>query len=258
VTSVLIGGCASVALPKSGTEPTADAPPARSTRTDGNSDGPSPVRLSVRVTAPGVDHTWGAWCRQGVWTPLEARESTSFVISETWSRLGDRPPRRIAQERGVVQSGMMARLHPRTDGQVDFVVEVVAGSVSARGPRLTWEGADIRFGTPKQTLYRFEGHSGGGVIARWGKLQVELVGVDTATSNAVRFSCGPGVAGLVEGGVQARAEFVVRTWEGTESTERDLEGVKRAHFGLRGDRRASGFRYDVGWKTFGSGISIDG
>jgi len=246
-------GCASVALPESGTQPTPDAPPARSTRTDGHSDGPHPVHLSVRVTAPGIDHTWGAWCRQGVWTPLEARESTSFVISETWSRLGDRPPRRIAQGHATVWSGMMARLHPRTDGRIDFVVEVVEGSVAASGPRLAWEGAEIRFGTPRQTLYRFEGHGGAGVIARWGKLQVELIGAPKIESNAVRFN-----HGLVEGGVKARAEYVVRTWEGTESDERDFEGVKRANFRLRGVRKASGFRYDVGWKTFGSGISIDG
>ncbi len=257
-----MAACSSVSLPESGTNPTADAPPARSTRTDGHSDGPSPVHLSVRVTAAGVgstwDHTWGAWCRQGVWTPLEARESTQFVIAETWSRLGARPARRIAREHGAVWTGMMARLHPRPDGQVDFVVEIVEGSVSARGPRLAWEGAEIRFGTPKQTLYRFEGRGGAGVIARWGTLQVELIGARKAESNAVLFKCGQSLGGLVEGGVQARAEYVVRTWEGTESDEQDLEGVKRAHFRLRGVRSAAGFRYDLGWKTFGTGISLDG
>ena len=147
----------------------------------------------------------------------------------------------------------MARLHPRTDGTVDFVVEITKGDVASGGPSVRWEGAEIRFPQPRQTLYRFEGRGGKGAVAQWGGLVVTLLDGDAKPSTSVAFN-----HGFVEGGTHARAEYEVTEWRAVETTERDLEDVRQATFRLQRDRRAAGFRYDVGWKTFGSGVSLDG
>jgi len=246
---------ATTKLPESGAEPVADAPPPAADRTDGRADGPAPRWIEFRLATPAGGTTWGAYCRVGVWTPIDERAATRFVQDETWSRLGDREPRRMQREFGAVWSGPLARVRPTADGAIDFVVEVSEGRVDEGEPR-TWHGATVPLPLPFQRTYRFTGRAPAGhagPIARWGGLLVSLSDPESDASAADSprrtfnhgFVCGP----------DAEAEYETIAWKPKEPVERSFDGVLQARFRLAPERSAAGFRAD---KTYGEGVTLDG
>ncbi len=250
-----------VDLPASGAQPTSEAPPAPAIRTDGRSDGPSPRLFAVHVTTGGRTLSLEGWCRQEVWTTLDGRVGLPFVRTESWSRLGQRTPRRLHQSTDAVFQGVLARLRPRPSGEVDFVIEISRGAVESDGPRFEWHGTKVKLPRPSQDGYRFEGlvpAGFAGVIARWGDLQVTLGGEATDSPNAVRFRAGE-QTGFVAGGQSALAEFYRLRWSPRKPVERDYEGVLQARFALKRVREATGFRYDAAqsrWIEFGEGFRV--
>ena len=234
-------------LPESGTTPVATAPPAERIREDGHLDGPRPRWIEIRVG----ELAFGAWCREGVWTPLDRRRPTSFVVRESWSRLGGRAPRRLSRVRDAVWNGALARLRPTSNGELDFIVELFEASV-AKGAEQSWQGETIRLPIPEQRSYRFEGRvpaGHDGAIARWGNLEVALRDAVEAKGAAelTRFS-----HGFVAG---ARAAYEERTWTLLDPVERDYDGVLQAVFRLEMTRKAAGIRDG---QAFGGGIQLDG
>ena len=176
-----------------------------------------------------------------------------YVTRETWSKLGTRAPRRIAQVRDVVWNGTLARLRPTASGGIDFVVEVLEGRVEGKSDALAWEGIEVELPRPLQRSYRFEGrvpagHSG--AIAAWGELKIALVDSLEPSGIAVptRFN-----HGFVAGGPLARAEYEERSWQATGPRPADYDGVLQATFRLRMTRAAAGFRDGA---VFGEGIQL--
>jgi len=218
-------------LPDSGTTPVATAPPADRVRTDGHLDGPRPRWIEIQIG----EFKFGAWCREGVWTPLDRRKPTEFVTRESWSKLGDRSPRRLSQVRDAIWNGPVARLRPTAAG-IDFVVEVFEGSVG-RGEKQTWHGATIRLPKPRQRSYRFEGRVPVGhrdVIAEWGTLRVAL---EDSLEGTARPSMTVFERGIVAGD---RAVYEERSFTNSDPVERDYDGVLQALFTLTMTRKASG------------------
>jgi hypothetical protein len=218
-------------LPDSGTTPVATAPPAERVRTDGHLDGPRPRWIEIRIG----DFKFGAWCREGLWTPLDRRKPTEFVTRESWSKLGDRSPRRLSQVRDAIWNGPVARLRPTASG-IDFVVELFEGGVG-RGEKQSWHGATIRLPKPRQRSYRFEGSvppGHRGLIAEWGSLRVELEDSleQSATASMTVFERGT-VAG-------DRAVYEERSFTNADPVERDYDGVLQALFALTMTRKAAG------------------
>ena len=163
--------------------------------------GKGQVLPALRAAMPEQTRSWGGWCREGVWTPLDRRVATPFVTRETWSKLGARAPRRIAQTQDAVFNGVLARLRPTSTGAIDFVVELVEGRVDSQGSVLDWQGVEVKLPAPIQRAYRFEGsipagHSG--PIAVWGELSIELIDSDSDSGGSAA-------------GVGAGAEALQRT-----------------------------------------------
>jgi hypothetical protein len=223
--------CGTTPLPESGAQPVEDAPPAERIRTDGHHDGPRPRWIEIRVGETKL----GAWCREGVWTPLDERKATAFVVRESWSKLGDRAPRRLSQVEDAVWNGPLARLRPTRDG-IDFVVEVFEGKVE-RGMEQSWRGTTIRLPKPSQRSYRFEGRVPPGhrdMIAEWGTLRITL-------HDSLEPTAPPSMTvykyGVVAG---ERAVYEERSWSHAEVVERDYDGVMQAVFALTMTRKAAG------------------
>jgi len=194
--------------------------------------------------------TWGGWCREEVWTPLDRRVPRGFLRGETWSRLGDRAPRRIAKVRDAVWTGPLARVRPMPDGFVDFVVEVCEGRVG-NGDAAEWHGATVALPDPFQRTYRFAGRVPAGhrgPVARWGGLTVSMTDSAAPSGDAAltRFS-----KGFVAGSF---AEYEELSFTRAEPDERDFDGVVQAVFRLEPVRRAAGFRDG---EVYGEGITLD-
>ncbi|MHC4848093.1 MAG: hypothetical protein ACYTEG_06505 [Planctomycetota bacterium] len=227
-----------VPLPDSGTTPVATAPPAERVRTDGHLDGPRPRWIEIRIG----DFKFGAWCREGVWTPLDRRKPTEFVSRESWSKLGDRSPRRLSQVRDAIWNGPVARLRPSASG-IDFVVELFEGGVGP-GEKQSWHGATIRLPIPRQRSYRFEGSvppGHHGMIAEWGSLRVEL-------EDSLEQSTPPSMTVFKHGSVAGdRAVYEERSFAHAKPVERDYDGVLQAVFSLTMTRKAAGIHDGKGF-----------
>jgi hypothetical protein len=222
-------------------------------RTDGHFDGPAPRWIELTLAAPGRQRSWGGWCRQEVWTPLDERAPTPFVLAETWSRLGSRAPRRIDSVRDAVWNGPLARIRPLPDGTVDFVVELFEGRVE-QGTERAWHGATIRLPAPRQRSYRFEGSipaGRSGPVARWGDLEISIL--DSAAGSGAALVRNRFAHGFVAG-ASPSAEYEERTWEPADPVERSYDGVDQALFRLRPTRKAAGFRDGT---SFGEGVGLD-
>jgi len=222
-------------------------------RTDGRSDGPAPRWIELAFTTPRAEQAWGGWCREEVWTPLDRRAPTEFVLAERWSRLGTRAPRRIGRVRDAVWNGPLARIRPLASGRVEFVVEIFEGGVDA-GTERAWHGATIALPAPRQRSYRFEGSAPAGhagAIARWGDLVVSMTdrGASSGTPARTRFN-----RGFVAGD-GASAVYEELSWAPDDPVVREFDGVDQALFRLRVTRRAAGIRDGA---AFGEGIHLDG
>ncbi|MHC4952426.1 MAG: hypothetical protein ACYTGZ_00925 [Planctomycetota bacterium] len=250
-------------LPASGAVPSAEAPARATPRTDGHVDGPAPRFFQIRVRSGSTHLALSGWCRADVWTTLDGRHAIPFVARESWSRLGALAPRRVSQTKDAVFNGVVARLKPLPDGDVEFVIEIARASVDNKGPEFDWHDAEIRLPAPARDGYRFEGRvprGFRGTIARWGDVAFVLHDPAPAmgTPDVVRFASGERT-GFVAGGQAARAEYFVNRWSAAEPFKRDLDGVEQALFRLERTREAAGFRYDRkagAWRTYGDGVSV--
>ena len=237
-----------ITLPESGIEPTTErAVP--DPRTDGMSDGPSPRRIRVLFATGKEELAVEGWCREQVWTTLQNRAAISFVVRESWSRLGKRKAQRLARTKDAVFQGVLVRLRPTTDGHVDFVVEISTAHVGPEAEKYEWQGESFEMPRPVQDGYRFEGRVPAGYsgpVASWGELSVRIE--DSLESTAIdpkvmRFAVGD-LIGSVTHARGGLAEFYRIRTERLEPIERDHSGIVQALFRLKRKRVAAGFYYD--------------
>jgi len=235
-------------LPESGIEPTAKRERPEP-RTDGRSDGPRPRRIAVRFVTGKDNLPVEGWCREEVWTTLQNRAAIPFVVRESWSRLGDRKPRRIGRTKDSVFQGVLARLRPTGDGFVDFVVEISVARVGPEAEQFEWQGESIELPRPFQEGYRFEGRVPAGYsgpLATWGELSVAIedsMDLTAPDPKMMRFAIGELLGSVTDipGGV---AEYYRVSAGRLKPIERDHDGIVQALFRLERKRVAAGFYRD--------------
>ena len=194
-----------------------------------------------------------AFLRVGVWTTLQRVHGVSFTLRESWGRLGERSPRRLAQVEEQLVAGVIARLRPNGDGSLSFVLEVSAASRGAARPVGEFHGEPVTMEQPRRHGYRFAGRA----PARWTGLVAHWPGAVAAWLGEAGEPPGDGVVA----GKEAEAEAFVETWDPVDPVHTRADGIERTEFRLRRTRKAAGLRPDhKGWyNTYGARfhISVD-
>ena len=191
-----------------------------------------------------------SWCRVGVWTTLQELRPERFVTRESWGRLNERRPKRLARIHDEALGGVIARLRPETDGGLSFLVEVSAVDLGRPQPAGEFFDKRIELGRPRRHGYVFRGRAPPGwkrPLARWeSAVTVRLRDVEAA----------PG--GSMVAGKQASAEAFSEEWVPARPILVQADGVVRADFRLKRVRRATGFRPDAhGWyNTYGAALDL--
>jgi len=238
-----------------------DPPPLPAPPRDGpnDSDRLRFVRVAVHVDGR-VALRWKGHLRVGVWTTLDRWQAEEFVTRESWGRLGERRPRRLARIEDELLFGASVRVRPEEardgDAFVSFAAEVASGEVGDARTAGTFHGRDVELPAPRRHGYRLLGRAPAafvGPVARWNGVVVYL-GDDREGRGPPPGSCffeAPGAAGFVAG-TPARVEAFVRPWTPAEPIEVQADGVERADFRLVDRRRAAGFvREGAAFQTYG-------
>jgi len=245
----LLGSCAArpvLEVPKCPV-PLTDAPPALPSPEPGAPDSASATFVEAIVRSGGREVKLGAWCRDGVWTTLDRRDARAFVVRESWGRLGERAPKRLARIEWDLVTGVVLRVKPERAGGIAFHAEISEGGIDPPRPVGTFEGVEISLPRPRRHGFRFSGSLRGdanGVVASWTpgvELRLAALGsAGAAPGPALRFRAAGATGHVV--GEAAAAETFVEEWIPVPPVIVDAEGVKRADFRLQPTRRAAGFR----------------
>ncbi len=223
--------------------------------------------IVLRIRGPKSEVELKGWCREGVWTTLEAVRYESFTVRETWGRLGERKPRRLGRVVDQARAGTVARLRPEADGGISLHVEtaqVEAGRPLKVG---SFQKQAIMMRGPVRYGYRFSTRlpRRSGAVAAWQPgVQVVLreqapLGADRGEARgAVTFRFGEG-SGFVAG-APAQVESFYEEWRGVEPVLEDADGVLFGDFRMQRERRASGFLVDAQGRPTafdGSGLKFE-
>jgi len=197
------------------------------------------------VHASGTSVRLFAWCRVGVWTTLDQVRPRTFVVRESWGRLGQRTPRLLARVRDQALDGVIARVKPLDDGRLLFLVEVAETDMRPSLNVDIYEGQRVALGQPLRHGVRFSGSAPAGwigPIARWDEEIVIYAGEERGTlppPGALLFAA-LGESGFVAGRTPA-AETFVEEWIPEAPSHFEADGIERMDYRLVQHRSAAGF-----------------
>ncbi len=262
---LIAGACAAsvplLDLPPSPVPPSAAARGAARPPGRGSYDSVRSHWIVLRIRGPKREVELKGWCREGVWTTLEAVRYESFTVRETWGRLGERKPRRLGRVVDQARAGTVARLRPEADGGISLDVETAQVEGGRPLKVGSFEEHAILMRGPVRYGYRFSTRlpRRSGAVAAWQPGVQVILGEDAPPPvGAVTFRFGGG-AGFVAG-APAQVESFYEEWRGAEPVLEDADGVLFGDFRMQRERRASGFLVDAQGRPTafdGSGLKFE-